>query len=321
MRRIELLIYPDIQLLDATGPAQVFATAGQLAGTPYDLALVAHRTDPVRSSAGISLVPHITMEQCSGELDTLMIAGGPGTRAAMIDEHVLAWARRRSERARRTTSVCSGSFILAAAGLLHGKRATTHWSCRHELAQRFPELDIAEDDPVFVQDGDVWTSAGVTAGMDLALALVEDDLGHDIALRAARQLVLYLKRGGSQAQFSEPLQRQYVDRQPIRDVQRFIHEHPTAKLTNAALAEVAAMSERNFCRVFRAEVGVTPAAYVESVRVELARCLLSNSEQTIGSIAQAAGFGSAETLHRSFRRHLGTTPATYRQQFATTRTH
>ena len=210
--------------------------------------------------------------------------------------------------------MCSGAFVLAEAGLLDGKRATTHWRVCDLLARSFPAVEV-DPDPIYVRDGNVWTSAGVTAGMDLALALVEEDLGRDVALAIARRMVLFLRRPANQSQFSAPLQAQAAERDGIREAQHLVTEHPEGDCSVAALARAAAMSERNFARCFTDEVGVTPARYVERVRVETARRLLEDTDEGVEAIAAAAGFGTAETMRRTFLRLLRTNPTEYRRRF------
>src|SRR5207302_4585513 len=216
--------------------------------------------------------------------------------------------------ARRTAAVCTGAFLLARAGLLEGRRATTHWSAAAELARRYPEVRV-DAEPIFLRDGDVWTSAGVTAGMDLALALVEEDLDRDAALTIARHLVLFLRRPGNQSQFSATLAAQQPVREPLREVQRQVVEHIAGEHSVETMARRAHMSPRHFARAFRAETGLTPARYVERVRLEAARRWLEDTSEPVASIATACGFGSAETMRRVFLRALGVAPAEYRRRF------
>jgi transcriptional regulator GlxA family with amidase domain len=234
--------------------------------------------------------------------------------AAEEDEALIAWLREAAGRARRVTSVCTGAFLLARAGLLDGRRATTHWAGCEELASRYPRVQV-ESDPIFVRDGDVWTSAGVTSGMDLALALVEEDLGHRAALEVARWLVVFVKRPGGQAQFSAQLQAQSARREPLRELQGWIAGNLAADLTVEALAARASMSPRNFARAFRREVGMTPAAYVEAVRVEHAQLALESSGASLEEVARTCGFGTVETMRRACHRRLGVSPAEYRNRF------
>jgi transcriptional regulator GlxA family with amidase domain len=237
----------------------------------------------------------------------------------MRDPKLLIGIARLARNARRITSVCSGAFLLAEVGLLDGKRATTHWSACDILARSYPAVDV-DPDPIYLRDGNVWTSAGVTAGMDLALALVEDDLGRDTALAIARRLVLFLRRPGNQSQFSAQLAAQTADRDGLRQVQRWVADHPDADLAVSALAQRAGMSERHFARSFRDEIGVTPARYVEQVRVEAARRLLEETDEGVEAVARRCGFGTSETLRRSFLRLLQLSPAEYRRRFRTATT-
>jgi transcriptional regulator GlxA family with amidase domain len=248
------------------------------------------------------------------EVDTLVVPGGEGTREAFRDEALVSWIRRAAGRARRVTSVCTGAFLLAEAGLLDGRRATTHWSACSALRRRYPSITV-EDDPIFVRDEHVWTSAGVTAGMDLALALVEEDAGKEAALAVARQLVLFVRRPGGQAQFSAQLSADAAEREPLRELQAWIVDHLAEDLTVDALAQRAHMSPRNFARAFKREVGMTPAAYVERSRVERAQQALQTSEAPVALVARRCGFGTAGTLRRAFHRRAGVSPAEYRSRF------
>jgi transcriptional regulator GlxA family with amidase domain len=248
-------------------------------------------------------------------LDTLIVAGGTGTREALADHTLIDWIRKVAPRTRRVASVCTGAFLLAEAGLLDGRRATTHWSACALLAERYPAVDV-DPDPIYARDGNVYTSAGVTAGMDLALALVEEDMGRDVALAIARQLVLFLRRPGSQSQFSAQLSGQIADRDQLRELQGWIADHPGEDLSVAALARRAGLSERHLARSFHKEVGETPARYVETVRLESARRRLEESGEPVAAVAVACGFGTAETMRRAFLRRLGVGPAEYRRRFS-----
>jgi len=316
-----MLIFPGFQVLDATGPLEVFARASSVvrersprAAAPYELLLVAREAGPVATSTGYSLVASHALTAVRGPLDTLIVAGGVGVLRAGTDRALLRFVARQAARARRLVSVCTGAFLLAEAGLLDGLRVTTHWSACALLQQRYPRLRV-DPDPIYVRQGRVWTSAGVTSGMDLALALVEQDLGRDTALAVARGLVLFLKRPGGQAQFSAQLVGQLAGREPLRDLQGWIAEHPEADLSVAALARRVGMSPRNFARVFTREVGRTPARFVEDVRVEAARRRLEEGDEAVEAVAAQTGFGSAETMRRAFLRVLRVNPAAYRSRF------
>ena len=309
--RVVVVAFDGVQSLDVTGPAEVFAAAG------HPVTLVTSAGAPVVTSSGLTLVPHGDLASLGAEpIDTLVVAGGDGTPAAMADPALVSWLRAAAPRCRRVTSVCSGAFLLAEAGLLDGRRATTHWSVCDVLARRYPAV-IVDPEPIYVRDGEVWTSAGVTAGMDLALALVEEDHGRDEALRIARRFVLFLRRPGNQAQFSAQLAAQAAGRDGLREVQRWAAEHPDADLSVEALARRAGMSPRHFARCFAAEVGVTPARYVETVRIEAARRVLEESDEGVDAVARVCGFGTAETMRRAFVRSLRLPPAEYRARFRT----
>jgi transcriptional regulator GlxA family with amidase domain len=271
--------------------------------------------EEVRTSSGIGLRPHSSLDSCRGPIDTLLVAGGTGIGAAAADPDVVRWVASAARRSRRVASVCTGAFLLAEAGLLDRRRATTHWSACDQLARRYPAVQV-ERDPIYVRDGELLTSAGITAGMDLALAMVEDDLGHEIALKTARWLVLFMQRPGGQAQFSATLTAQRAQRPPLRELQAWIVEHLDEDLSVSALAARAHMSPRHFARAFAKEVGVTPAAYVETVRVERARAQLERGAESLAAVARTCGFASAETLRRAFHRRLGVPPSDYRERFA-----
>jgi transcriptional regulator GlxA family with amidase domain len=319
-RQVAILVYPGVQSLDVTGPLEVFAGAQQLieltARTEpgYEIRTVSTDGAPLRSSSGLTLVPDLRLSDAPTELDTLIVAGGSGHREAAADNTILEWISRAASSSRRTASVCTGAFLLAAAGLLHGRRATTHWASADELARLHPDVRV-DAEPIFLRDGPIWTSAGVTSGMDLALALVEEDLDREAALTIARHLVLFLRRPGNQSQFSATLAAQQPDREPLREVQRSVIEDVAAAHTVEAMAAAANMSARHFARAFRAETGLTPARYVERVRLEAARRRLEETAELVAAIAASCGFGTAETMRRSFLRALGVGPAEYRRRF------
>lgn len=314
-RRIEIVAFEKVQLLDVAGPLQVFATANDLAGfegrpLPYEPVLVA-RTERVRTSAGLELGSHPLAEGLP--LHTLVVAGGWGVYEACEDRTLVDWIGRRAGSAQRTASVCSGAFLLACAGLLDGKRAVTHWQRCDDFARRFPKVRL-DPDPIFIRDGDIWTSAGVTAGIDLALALVEHDLGRAAALAVARQLVVFLKRPGGQAQFSTALSLQERDGR-FDELHGWIVENLRSELTLDRLADRAGMSVRSFARRYREATGRTPAKAVEAIRIETARRLLEQG-MTVARVALRCGFGSEETLRRAFQRRFAASPHSYRERFA-----
>jgi transcriptional regulator GlxA family with amidase domain len=314
-RSIVFVVYPDLQGLDLDGPFEVFAAADEeVGGGAYVRTIAAVDDAPVRASSGLRIGVDRRLAAIEAPIDTLVVVGGNGTESAFFDDELIAQIRRLGARARRVTSVCSGSFLLAQAGFLDGKRATSHWSVCDQLAETFPDVRV-DPEPIYVQDGNVYTSAGVTSGIDLALALVEEDLGRHVALAVARRFVLFLRRPGNQSQFSAQLAGQLASRDVIRDVQTFAIEHPGADLSVSALASRAAMSERHFARVFTREVGSTPARFVERARVEAARRRLEESTESVEAVAAACGFGTAETMRRTFLRLLRTTPSDYRRRF------
>jgi transcriptional regulator GlxA family with amidase domain len=315
-RRVVILAFPGVQPLDVIGPAEVFAGADQLVGSnAYSVEVVAKDPEPIMTrSRGFGLVPKTTIARCRGPIDTLIVAGGFGVEKAQDDAELIRWIRSAARRSRRVASVCTGAFLLAGAGLLEGRRVTTHWSGTAELAAEHPELTV-DPNPIFVRDGNIWTSAGVTSGMDLSLALVEEDLGREVAVEIARWLVVFLQRPGGQAQFSSHLSTQLAERRPLRELQGWIADNLEADLRVEALAERAAMSPRNFARFFRRETGMTPAAYVEVLRVERARQLLEEVADPVEVIATHCGFGTPETMRRAFARRVGVAPAEYRARF------
>jgi transcriptional regulator GlxA family with amidase domain len=313
-RHIAVLVVDGCQSLDVFGPVEVFDYAARQVPGAYRVEVVGPSEDgTITMSNGVRL----GVTPLPGDpprYDTLVVAGGPGARAAVEDPAIVDWIARASGRSKRTASVCTGAYLLARAGLLDGRRATTHWEFADALAKRFPTVDV-DPDPVFIRDGDVWTSAGVTAGMDLALAIVEEDLGHEVALAVARLLVIFLKRPGGQSQFSGVLSAQQAAQPPLRELQAWIAGHLDEDLSVGALARRANMSERSFQRAFSREVGQTPGAYVEALRVEEARALLEDGAPSLEAVARATGFASAEVLRRAFQRRVGVSPGEYRARF------
>ena len=316
-----MVAFPDAQIIDISGPLEVFGRAARWLTeergrrTPaYSVEIVASKAGPFATSSAIRLMADRSIAQVRGPIDTLMVAGGVGTTAALRDRALIEWLRGSLRRTRRLCSVCTGAFLLAEAGLLDGLRATTHWRQCDQLAARYPAVEV-ETDPIFVRSGKIFTSAGVTAGIDLALALLEEDHGRDVALAVARELVMFLRRPGGQSQFSVQLRTQQADREPVRDLQRWIADHLDADLSVEALARRAAMSPRNFARVFTREVGTTPGDFVENLRVEAARRRLEESSDGVDSIASECGFGTRESMRRAFIRTLHVPPSAYRSRF------
>jgi transcriptional regulator GlxA family with amidase domain len=313
-RRVVIVTFDSGQILDVTGPLEVFSHASRfLPEVRYRTQVVTTRGGPVQASCGLEFAS-CPIAEVTGPVDTLMVAGGAGIDAAVADTELLAQVRRLATDARRVTSVCSGAFVLAAAGLLNGRRATTHWADCGLLDDTYVEVTV-DPDAIYVHDGNVWTSAGVTAGIDLTLALVADDHGRQAAATVARQLVVYLQRSGGQAQFSALLAGQAADTEPVRDLLSWLRDHLTNDLSVAALARQINLSERQFTRVFKAEVGATAADHVEAVRLESACRLLETTNRTIEQIAKTCGFGTPETMNRTFRRRLNTTPGDHRHHF------
>lgn len=321
--RVVIAVFPDVDLLDVTGPAEVFALANrETAGRAgYQVRLAGPVAGEVRTSA-VRLLTDLSFDEVGGDVDTMLVPGavdmteaGP---VARIDDDVVAWVKAAAPRARRVASVCVGAHLLAAAGLLDGKTATTHWSTAAQLAAEHPAVTV-DPDPIFVRTdrGRLWTGAGISACLDLALALVAEDQGEEVALAVARQLVMYLKRQGGQSQFSVPLSSPASERRDIDELRLFIADHLTEDLSAEALAARMCLSERHFARVFKQETGAGPGAYVEAARVEVARRLLETTDSPLDQVAATAGLGSVETLHRAFKRQLATTPAAYRRRFRT----
>ncbi|MFD9222601.1 GlxA family transcriptional regulator [Streptomyces sp. NPDC060064] len=312
-RSVLVVLFDDLQSLDVTGPVEVLAGASTAAGGAYEIRTASLDGAPIRTSSGLTLVPDSSLTDAA-DPHTLLVPGGNGTRTP--DPRLIDWLRVHAPRAERLVSVCTGALLLAEAGLLDGHRATTHWATCDHLARRYPAVDV-DPDPIFVRDGKLATSAGVTSGIDLALALVEEDLGRDIALTVARHLVVFLRRPGNQAQFSVQLAAQTARREPLRDVQQHITEHPEEDLSVEALAARARLSPRHFARAFQKETGMTPGRYVERVRLEQARRLLEDSPDGVEEISRSCGYGTPEAMRRAFVKTLGTAPAEYRRRFRT----
>ncbi|MFH1115701.1 MAG: helix-turn-helix domain-containing protein [Pseudomonadota bacterium] len=317
VRLVALLAVPPATGLDIVGPASVFGAVNRIPwshGPQFRVELITTApTGIVEGQFGIPLVAHRHYREIRDTVDTLLVAGGAGA-CKPPDDDLLCWLREMAPRVRRLGSVCTGAFLLAAAGLLKDRRATTHWAYARELASRYPDVTV-DPDPIWIQDGNVFTSAGVTAGMDLALALVEEDYGADIALKVARGLVLFLRRPGGQAQFSVSLSTQAPGRKPLLDLQAWIAEHLDEDLSVESMAARTAMSPRNFARVFVGELGITPARYVANARLEAARRLLESTDKSMQEMAATCGFGSAEIMRRAFLRAFGIVPARYREHF------
>jgi len=306
IRRLALVIFPGFQLLDAAGPIAAFEIAERYRPGSYDLTVVAPGGGQVASSSGVRFAASALPD---GPFDTIMVSGGDGTRSLKALGQIVAWLKRTP--ARRQTSVCSGAYILAEAGLLDGRRATTHWSRTDDFARRYPKVKL-DADRIFIRDGEVWTSAGITAGIDLALALVEDDLGADVARRVAQQLVVHQRRPGGQSQFSALVELGGRSGR-FAELMDWMRQHLGEGLTVERLAAQAAMSPRNFARAFTAETGTTPAKAVERLRLEAARTAVETGHAPIDRVAEAAGFGDPERMRRAFLRAFGQPPQALRR--------
>jgi transcriptional regulator GlxA family with amidase domain len=314
-KTIAILAVPGVQLLDVSGPLDVFAEANVQVGKEiYRLLVIAAEHGHIRSSSGAKLVTDYVVGDDIPAMDTLLVAGCPNAAEIAPGAKMIAWLREAAPNARRYGSVCSGAFMLAAAGLLDGHRITTHWAVADTLAKTYPTVTV-EADAIHVRDGPLRTAAGVTAGLDLALALVEEDLGRDVAMRVAGQLVMFFKRPGGQMQFSRKGEAAPAGRSALQEVQRWVAANPAADHSVAALAQRMELSPRHFARLFRDEVGTTPAAWVEAARITAARTLLEEGHAP-KQVASECGFADADTLRRAFMRQVGVTPAEYRRQYA-----
>jgi transcriptional regulator GlxA family with amidase domain len=317
---------PGTEILDLVGPLQVFARAAEMFGKEnpgsapiYSVEVVT--TSPHRSfvaNCGLRITAHKIFREVRGEIDTLLIAGGSAIEQDEINGEVVRWLRKIAGRIRRIGSVCTGALLLARAGLIDGRKATTHWNWCALLARKYPRADV-DPNPIFIRDENVYTSAGVTAGMDLALALVEEDHGSRLALQVARNLVLYLRRPGGQSQFSAALAMQLTDRKPLRELEAWVLDNLSKPLNVPMLAERVAMSPRNFARVFSKEMKTTPAKFVERLRVEAARRRLEESLNSMETIAEECGFGNVNSMRNVFQRTLRITPGHYRRHFRSMR--
>ena len=313
---------PGVEILDLVGPLQVFARASELharenSGSPPIYSVEVVSVSPGRSliaNCGLHITADKAFREMRGNIDTLLVAGGDAIEQNEIDPEAVRWLKRTARRLRRVGSVCTGAMLLARAGLLDGRRATTHWNWCQTLVKRAPRTRV-EADPIFVRDENVYTSAGVTAGMDLALALVEEDHGSQLALQVARNLVLYLRRPGGQSQFSAALSLQLTDRKPLRELEAWVLDNLHKPLTVPLLADRVAMSPRNFARIFTKEMKTTPAKFVERLRVEAARRRLEESHNSMEAIAGECGFANVNSMRNVFQRTLKIAPGQYRRHF------
>jgi transcriptional regulator GlxA family with amidase domain len=313
---VVILAFDGVQLLDVTGPIEVFEAARER-GARYRVLVASPDGGDIVAGSRTRLGADCAFAELPQRIDTLVVPGAPDWRAIAADQQLVSTVADAARRTRRTASVCAGAFVLAAAGLLDGRRATTHWELAGDLARTYPQITM-DADAIFVADGPIHTSAGITAGIDLCLALVEADHGAELARDVARHLVVFMQRPGGQAQFSARLDLATTTQSPLRQVLDDIVHDPTADHSLETLSERAGFSVRHLTRVFQRELGVTPGRYVESVRVEAAKARLQRSDEPLATIAHASGFGSDETLRRAFWRELSTTPAAYRERFRTT---
>lgn len=320
-RVISMITYDNAQVLDVTGPLEVFAMANRFIGegsttqsSAYQIEIVAEDPGPVSMSSGIRIVADRSWASGLTGVDTLLVSGGIGAYVASRNEGLQRILREQNALARRIAAICTGSFVLAEAGLLDGKRAVTHWIACEQFAREYPSVCV-KPDKIFVRDKHIYTSAGVTAGIDLALTLVEEDYGRKVALKVAKALVVFMKRQGGQSQFSSHLCAQQGSEGALRGLPEWIAENPCSDLSVEKLAERAAMSERNFSRVFTRETGMPPARFVERVRIDCARYHLENDALTLEKVAERSGFGTAERMRRTFLRHIGVLPGAYRKRF------
>jgi transcriptional regulator GlxA family with amidase domain len=317
VRRVAILAVPPVRELDLVGIVDVFASANRIVpkDNGYQIEVVTlDERGQTEGMQGLQFIGGKHYTALQGEIDTFLVPGGTGIETGSPDASLLNWLRKQASRSRRFGSICTGAFLLAQAGLLDGKRATTHWAFGKELATRFPKVQV-ESNPIWIQDGNIYTSAGVTSGMDLCLALVEEDHGSKVALEVARMLVVFLRRPGNQAQFSVSLAAQAAERKPLQDLQVWIAENLKADLSVPELSARVAMSPRNFQRVFTKEIGMSPAHYIEVLRIEAAQQKLTRTTQSLDEIADLCGFASADVMSRCFNRQLETTPGEYRARF------
>jgi transcriptional regulator GlxA family with amidase domain len=310
MRRVVIVGPPPVQILDVTGPLEVFSNAPD-----YKVEIATpDGSCQLETNRGFSLTGATPIRDVLGPIDTLVIAGGPGAESGVYDRVFLDWISDAAARSQRVASICTGAFLLAAAGLLNGRRAATHWSFCDRLAREFPKVIVCPD-PIYLRDGSIYTSAGITTGIDLCLAMLEEDHGHRTALNVARQLVMYLVRPGGQAQYSHMLSRQAVTSEPLRELQVWMLEHLRDNLTVENLAERIGMSARHFSRVCLRETTMNPGQFVDRMRVEAAQQMIDSSSMGLKEIADACGFHSADSMRRTFLRVIGITAGEYTERF------
>jgi transcriptional regulator GlxA family with amidase domain len=320
-RHIGMLAFTGCEILDVCGPLDIFCYTnymlqqlGKTSRPAYSFEILAEQAGPVATTFGVKIVADRAFADSEGRFDTLIVAGGMGALPARENRAMIDWIDRMSETSRRVASICTGAFLLAESGRLEGCKATTHWHYCERLAQDYPSLEV-EPDRIFIRDGRFYTSGGITAGIDLALALVEEDWGGEVANRVARFLLVFFRRPGGQSQFSNFLPVEAKSRMDVRELQGWIIDHPAEDLSVEALAERLAMSPRNFARVFLKEVGITPASFVEQVRLNVARKKIEQTKLPLSLISGQCGFSSDEHMRRAFQRHLKVSPQAYREHF------
>jgi transcriptional regulator GlxA family with amidase domain len=313
MRKIVIVGPPPVQVLDVTGPLEVFSNA-----PGYEIQLASPGPErTLQTNRGLVLADAAPITEVHGPIDTLVIAGGPGAESGTYDCNFITWIQKAAKQSRRVASICTGAFVLAEAGLLDGKQAVTHWKFCDRLAKDYPKV-LVRPDPIYLRDGSIYTSAGISAGIDLSLALVEEDHGHETALKIARFLVIFLVRPGGQAQYSHMLSHQAITSQPLRELQVWMLQHLREDLTVESLAERMGMSARHFTRVCLREAGMNPGQFVDRMRVEAAQQIIDSSSRGLKEVADACGFKSADAMRRTFLRVLGVTPAEYASRFKST---
>ena len=327
VRHIAFLVLPNVTLLDVTGPYEVFTQGIECVGGKdanaaftYKLHTVsAGRGRTICTASGLSIQCEDTIRTVDYSIDTLFIPGVPNSCVCSYNagKQVLEWIGEQAHEVRRICSVCTGTFLLAEAGVLAGHKATSHWEVCDKLAQDYPEIEV-DGNPIFIKDGNVYTSAGISAGMDLALALLEEDFGRPLAIEVAKQMVLYLKRPGNQSQYSSVLTHQQVDYRPIQEIESWIMEHLHETLTVERLAEQSLMSARNFARVFMRETGITPAKYIDKLRIETACRYLVDTQLSLKEIATTCGLGTVDNMRKVFIKYLEISPVEYRKRFGST---
>jgi transcriptional regulator GlxA family with amidase domain len=314
-RRVGFFVFDGMTSLDLTGPQDAFMNAIRQDGlSAYETVVYGIDHRPVRCESGLRVIPDASLEQAR-DLDTFIIPGGAGLRELNGSAALIAWLTRAEPRIRRVASVCTGVFPLAMSGMLDGRKASTHWRFARELQRRFPKVKI-EVEPIFTVDGKFWTSAGCTAGIDMSLAMIEADLGHEMSLEVARELVVYLKRPGTQSQFSSPLKAQVRATEDLPGIEDFILANLSGDLNLEILAEKCSMSVRQFARLFQRTFHESPAKMIEALRLNHAKLLLSNSKVSISSVAMACGFHNSDSFRRAFARRFGITPSDFQESFS-----